>query len=96
MTSPAAYSAIKGGIINFTKYLANYYGQHGIRVNVVAPGGVYDNQDPVFVENYSRLTPLGRMAEPGEIAPAAVFLLSEAARYITGQTLVVDGGWSSW
>ncbi|EAQ42180.1 SDR family oxidoreductase [Polaribacter sp. MED152] len=95
-TSAAAYSAIKGGIINFTRYLASYYGKYGIRVNCVSPGGVLDtkNQHSSFIEKYSKKSPLGRLANPEEIAPSIVFLLSENASFITGHNLMVDGGWT--
>lgn len=95
MTSPAAYSAIKGALINFTKYLASYFGPYSIRVNCVSPGGVFNNQHENFVENYSRKVPMRRMALAEEIAPAIAFLLSNEASYITGHNLVVDGGWTA-
>jgi NAD(P)-dependent dehydrogenase (short-subunit alcohol dehydrogenase family) len=95
MTSPAAYAAIKGGIVNFTRYLAAYYGHRGIRVNCVSPGGIFNHQHPVFVEQFSKKVPLKRMGEPGEIAPAIAFLLSDDASYITGHNLMVDGGWTA-
>lgn len=94
-TSPAAYSAIKGGIINFTRYLASYYGKLNIRVNCVSPGGIFDNQYPSFVERYSSKVPMRRMGNPEDIAPAVSFLLSAEAKYITGQNLIVDGGWTA-
>ncbi|MFH1310722.1 MAG: oxidoreductase [Candidatus Omnitrophota bacterium] len=94
MTMPAAYSAIKGGIINFTKYLAAYYGKYNIRVNAVSPGGVYDNQPETFVSRYNEKTPLGRMANKEDIAGAVIYLASNASSYVTGHNLVVDGGWS--
>lgn len=94
MGSAAGYSAIKGGIINFTKYLASYYGQYNIRVNCISPGGIFDNQNEIFVNNFSKKTPLKRMGNPDDIAPAVSFLLSDEAKYITGHNLVVDGGWS--
>lgn len=94
LTMPAAYAAIKGGIINFTKYLASYYAKDGIRVNCISPGGVENNQPASFVEKYVRRTPLGRMATPGDIAGAVVFLASDASAYVTGQNLAVDGGWT--
>ena len=94
-TSPAAYSAIKGGIINFTKYLASYFGKHGIRVNCVSPGGIKDQQHPSFIERYEYKTPLKRMGRAEEIAPAVTFLLSDDASYITGHNLMVDGGWTA-
>ena len=94
-TSPAAYSAIKGGIINFTRYLASYVGKYGIRANCVSPGGIKDQQHPSFVEQYEKKTPLKRMARAEEIAPAVAFLLSDDASYITGHNLMVDGGWTA-
>lgn len=93
-TSPAAYSAIKGGLINFTRYLASYYGKKGIRVNCVSPGGIFDNQHPSFISRYEAKVPLGRLGNPADIAPAVSFLLSDEARYITGQNLIVDGGFT--
>lgn len=96
-TSPAAYSAIKGGLINFTRYLASYYGKYHIRVNCVSPGGVLDskNQHPSFIQKYSDKSPLKRLANPEEIAPAVAFLLSDYSSYITGHNLMVDGGWTA-
>lgn len=94
-TSPAAYSAIKGGIINFTRYLASYYGRKGIRINCVSPGGIFDHQHPSFVSRYEAKVPMGRMGNPDDIAPAVSFMLSDEAKYITGQNLAVDGGWTA-
>jgi NAD(P)-dependent dehydrogenase (short-subunit alcohol dehydrogenase family) len=88
------YSAIKGGLVNLTKYLASYFGASGVRVNCVSPGGIYDNQDPIFVENYNKKVPLKRMGLPEDISPSIAFLLSDESKYITGHNLVVDGGWS--
>lgn len=95
ITTAAPYSAIKGGVINFTRYLASYYGKQGVRVNCVSPGGIFDNQHETFVANYEKKVPLGRMGNPDDIAPAVSFLLSDEAKYITGQNLIVDGGWTS-
>lgn len=95
-TMPAAYAAIKGGIINFTRYLATYYAKDGIRVNAVCPGGIYDNQPAVFVKKYAEKTPMGRMGYPEEIAGPVIFLASESSSYITGHILMVDGGWTVW
>lgn len=94
MTSPGAYAAIKGGIIHFTKYLASYFGGYNIRVNCVSPGGIFDNQNPIFVENYLQRVPLKRMGNPADIAGPVTFLLSDEAAYITGHNLLVDGGWT--
>lgn len=94
-TSPVAYSAIKGGIINFTRYLASYYGKDNVRVNCVSPGGIEDNQHPSFIERYEYKSPLKRMGKPHEIAPAITFLLSDEASFITGHNLMVDGGWTA-
>ena len=94
-TSPVEYSAIKGGLLSLTKYLASYLGKHDIRVNAISPGGVYDNQPESFVAQYSKKAIIGnRMAEPGDLTGALIFLLSDASRYVTGQNIVVDGGWS--
>ena len=95
MTMPAAYSAIKGGIINFTRYLASYLGSSKIRINCVSPGGISDNQDPIFVENYNKKVPMKRMGLPKDISPTVAFLLSEDTSYITGQNIAIDGGWTS-
>ena len=94
-TSPVEYSAIKGGLLSLTKYLASYLGEYDIRVNAISPGGVHDNQPDSFVAKYCEKTIIGnRMAEPDDLTGALTFLLSDASRYITGQNIVVDGGWS--
>lgn len=94
MTMPAAYSAIKGGLNTFSRYLASYYGAANLRINNISPGGIYDNQDVSFVENYSKKVPLKRMGNPDDIVPAVHYLLSDESKYITGHNLVIDGGWS--
>jgi NAD(P)-dependent dehydrogenase (short-subunit alcohol dehydrogenase family) len=95
INTAAPYSAIKGGIINLSRYLASYYGREGVRVNCVSPGGIFDNQHKTFVANYEKKVPMGRMGKPDDIAPVVSFLLSNEAKYITGQNLIVDGGWTS-
>lgn len=94
MEPPMPYTAIKGGLINATKYLASKYGRENIRFNCVSPGGVYDNQPNEFVQAYENKTPLKRMANPVDIAPTVSFILSEKASYITGQNIIIDGGWT--
>ena len=96
------YSIIKGGILNFSKQLASFYGPSGIRINSVCSGGVNGHvkgvkksQDKKFVSNYKKNCPLGRLAMAREIAESTLFLASDASSYITGTSLVVDGGWSS-
>lgn len=93
---PVTYSVIKHGLIGLTKYLATYWADHGIRVNAISPGGVFNNQDPAFVERLTRLIPMGRMAEVDEYRSAVQFLCSDASSYMTGQNLVMDGGRSVW
>lgn len=95
MNPPFAYSAIKGGIVNLSRYLASYFGKDNVRVNTICPGGIFNNQDSTFVKNYERNTPLRRMGRPEEIASAVLFLASDASSYITGVTLMVDGGWTA-
>lgn len=95
MTMPAAYAAIKGGIVAFSRYLASYYGKHGVRANAVCPGGVFDSQPDFFVDRYVAHCPAGRMARPDDVAWPIIFLLSDAAAYVTGTTLPIDGGWTA-
>jgi len=94
MTMPAGYSAIKGGLINLTRYIASYLGPKNIRVNTVSPGGILDNQNEIFVQNYIKKVPMRRMGNPDDIAPSVSFLLSDDSKYITGQNLIIDGGWT--
>ena len=96
MTMPVAYSAIKGGIIALTRYIATYYGAFNIRANVVSPGGIIDQQAQTFIDRYNQKTPLGRMGTPPDVAGGVLFLASDASAYITGQNLLVDGGWTAW
>lgn len=95
LTSPMAYAAIKGGIINLTRYLASYFGKYNVRVNTICPGGILDNQHQIFIKNYSQKVPLKRLGRPEEIAGTVLFLASDAASYITGTTIMVDGGWTA-
>jgi NAD(P)-dependent dehydrogenase (short-subunit alcohol dehydrogenase family) len=95
MTLPPAYAAIKGAIVNHTRYLASYYGSKGVRVNVVCPGGIANNQPARFVSNYEKRTPMRRLAKAEEIGGPVAFLASPAASYVTGAVLTVDGGWTA-
>ncbi len=95
MTSSVIYAAIKGGINNFTRFMASYYGKANIRVNTLSPGGIFDNQNPIFVGNFNNKVPMKRMGRPEDIAPGVVYLLSDAASYVTGHNLIIDGGWTA-
>jgi len=96
------YATIKGGITNLTRQMASYYGQFNIRVNTLCPGGLVGlvsskngKQSPVFAKQYSNKTPLKRLGRAEEVASTALFLVSDAASYITGATVMVDGGWTT-
>jgi NAD(P)-dependent dehydrogenase (short-subunit alcohol dehydrogenase family) len=95
---PIGYSVAKSGMLNFTRWLAEYcaYERLGIRVNTLVPGGVREAaHDPAFVAEYEKRTPLGRMANEDDYNGAILFLASRASAYMTGATLVVDGGWTA-
>ena len=86
----------KGGMINFTRFCASYYGQHGIRVNCVSPGGLRSPSHPdAFVKNYSQRTQLGRLANDTDLKGIVIFLASDASLYITGTNIPVDGGYTA-
>lgn len=95
MTQPPNYTFVKAGMVNFTRYLACYYGKQGVRANCISPGGYYNDQPEPFVERYNQRCPLGRMLGNEDIKGAVVFLASDASEYVTGHNLLVDGGWTA-
>ena len=98
--NPVEYGVAKAGLIQLTKYLAVHWGPRNVRVNCISPGPFprpsVQRDHPDFIQRLADKTPLGRIGQPKEIAGAALFLLSDAASYVTGHNLVVDGGWTAW
>jgi NAD(P)-dependent dehydrogenase (short-subunit alcohol dehydrogenase family) len=96
LKSPASYAASKGGIIALSKYLSTYWAKDNIRVNMITPHGVWNNHEEVFENNFSKLSPMGRLSSNYEVAGGLVYLLSDASSYVTGHNLIIDGGWTVW
>lgn len=95
MTNPPSYGFAKAGMIQLTRYFAVYFASRGVRVNSISPGGLCSREmPPAFVAEYVKRTPLGRMAGPNDLKGAALFLASDASSYVTGQNLIVDGGYT--
>ncbi len=90
------YPYTKGGMIMFSKYLATYFARQGVRVNCIAPGGLFDNQAEPFYSRYLAKVPMKRMAVPDDLKGITVLLASAAGAYITGAVIPVDGGWTAW
>ena len=94
-----SYALIKSSLTHFTKQMCSYYSKNNIRINTVCPGGVQSkndkNQSKQFLKNYNSNVPIGRLAKPEEIASCIIFLSMDVSSYITGSTLIVDGGWTS-
>ncbi len=100
LNSPPHYGPAKAALIQLTRYMACHWGPKRIRVNAIAPGPFpreeFQREHTEFTARLAAKTPLGRVGAPSEVAGAAVFLASDAASYITGTTLNVDGGWTAW
>jgi NAD(P)-dependent dehydrogenase (short-subunit alcohol dehydrogenase family) len=94
MVQPPTYNFVKAGMINFTRYLACYFGKSGVRANCISPGGYFNQQPEAFVRRYCERAPLGRMMGHEDLQGAVVFLASDASAYVTGTNLMVDGGWT--
>jgi len=93
---PAAYSASKGGIYALSRYLASYWAKKGVRVNMITPHGVWNNHEEQFEKNFAKFSPMQRMSYNHEVAPALIYLLSDASSYVTGNNILVEGGWTVW
>ena len=95
--SPVQYHTLKGGIVHMTRHLASYWGKHGVRVNCLSPGPFPSEKAPqAMVERLKTKSPMGRMGLPSELKGPLLLLVSDAGSYITGQNLLVDGGWTAW
>jgi len=95
--SHSVYPVVKGGLISLARYLAAYWGSSNIRVNCISPGGVvHEGENAEFVKKYSAKVPLGRKAEVKEISSAVVYLSYDESSYVTGQNIIIDGGWTAW
>lgn len=93
---PVTYSVIKHGLLGLTKYLATYWADKNIRVNAICPGGIYNGQEKEFLDKLTNLIPMGRMADKDEYKATVLYLISEASSYMTGSTVIVDGGRTCW
>lgn len=93
---PVSYSVVKHGIIGLSKYLAVYWAKSGVRVNTLCPASLENGQDPEFIHKISDLIPMGRMSKPDEYVGAVLFMLSDSSSYMTGSTIIIDGGRTIW
>ena len=94
MTSPIEYSAIKSGIISITKYLSKYYKKRNLRVNCISPGGIRNNQPNIFIENYNSSCNSKGLLDSEDLTGLILFLISDKSKYINGQNIIIDDGWS--
>jgi NAD(P)-dependent dehydrogenase (short-subunit alcohol dehydrogenase family) len=94
INNPAGYNVSKAGLIQLTRYLSTYLGPKGIRVNSLSPGGIFNNQNEVFVKNYKSYTPLGEMLSFEEVAEAVFLITSDKFKNLTGQDITLDGGFT--
>lgn len=93
---PVTYSVVKHGLIGLTKYTAVTWAEHNIRCNALCPGGMYNNQHPIFLKKIKKLIPMKRMAKFGEFNSTLIYLVSDQSSYLNGHSLVLDGGRSIW
>jgi NAD(P)-dependent dehydrogenase (short-subunit alcohol dehydrogenase family) len=94
MTMPVEYAVIKSALINLNRYLLRYFDGNNIRFNCISPGGIFDNQSPQFVQNYSKFSQSKKMLVPNDVVGTLIFLLSDHSKYINGQNIIIDDGWS--
>ena len=94
MTSPIEYSAIKSGIISITKYLAKLYKKNNIRINCISPGGIYESQPMSFIQKYKNDTGTKGLLDPKDLVGALKFILNDENKFLNGQNIIVDDGWS--
>src|SRR6185437_12571930 len=95
MGNPGAYAATKGGMLQMTRWLSTVLAPH-VRVNAISPGGILADQPESFIKNYNGRTPLGRMGIEEDLKGAIAYLASDLSQYVTGQNLIIDGGWTTW
>lgn len=93
---PVTYSVIKHGLLGLTKYIATYWAEKGVRCNALCPAGVYNGQNEEFLKKLTNLIPMGRMADKEEYKATILYMLSSASSYMTGSTIIVDGGRTCW
>jgi len=96
IVQPVAYTVSKHGVVALTKYVATWLASRGVRVNSITPGGIFDNQDELFLERFNQLNPIGRMSDKNELRGGIIYLASDASSHVIGHNLIIDGGWTVW